>query len=200
MDGDAAPLGELCDIAERFEARLIVDEAHATGVFGEQGRGVAEWQGVEQRIAVRVGTLSKALGAMGGFVTGPKTLTDWLWNTARPGMFSTALPPAVCAAACRAVDLIEAEPWRRRQVLSLARSLQARLVELELQIPPGSVGPIVPVIVGTADETLQVAGALEEAGFLAAAIRPPTVPRGTSRIRITLTAAHTEDDLDSLAE
>ena len=110
MDGNPAPLPELADLAEEFDAGLIVDEAHATGVFGELGRGIAEWQGVEDRIAVRVGTLSKALGTLGGFVAGSSTVTEWLWNNARPQMFSTALPPAICAAACRAVELIEEEP------------------------------------------------------------------------------------------
>jgi 8-amino-7-oxononanoate synthase len=198
MDGDPAPLKDLCDIAEKHDARLIVDEAHATGVFGEHGRGVAEWQGVENRIAVRVGTLSKALGTMGGFVAGSALLTDWLWNNARPNMFSTALPPAICAAACRAVELIESEPKRRRQVLALAWSLRDRLADLGLETPPGSVGPIVPVIFHDVHETLRVAHELEATGYLVAAIRPPTVPRGTSRIRITLTAAHSLTDLDGL--
>jgi 7-keto-8-aminopelargonate synthetase-like enzyme len=198
MDGNAAPLKELCEIAERNEAKLIVDEAHATGLFGEQGRGIAEWQGVEDRVAVRIGTLSKAIGTMGGFVAGPKVLTDWLWNHARTQMFSTALPPAVCAAASQAVELIESEPWRRQHVVALAQWLRDELAQLGLNTPPGGVGPIVPVILGDANETLRVAQELEAAGFLVAAIRPPTVPRGTSRLRITLTAAHAKEDLQSL--
>ncbi len=198
MDGDTAPLAELVDLGARFDARLIVDEAHATGVFGNQGRGIAEWRGVEDRIAVRIGTLSKALGTLGGFVAGSEILCDWLWNKARSQMFSTAFPPAICAAACRAVDLIEQEPWRRAHLLALANSLRERILDLGFEIPPGSVGPIVPVIFGEIEQTLQVARDLEEAGFLVAAIRPPTVPQGTSRIRITLTAAHIEEDVESL--
>ncbi len=178
MDGDAAPLEELAGIAEKHDAKLIVDEAHATGLFGERGRGIAEWQGVEDRVAVRVGTLSKALGTMGGFVAGPKVLTDWLWNKARPQMFSTALPPAVCAAASQAVELIASEPWRRQHVLALAQWLRDELARLGLNTPPGGVGPIVPVILGDANETLRVAQEVEAAGFLVAAIRPPTVPPG----------------------
>lgn len=198
MDGDAAPLAGLCDIAEKHDARLIVDEAHATGLFGEHGRGIAESQGVEDRIAVRIGTLSKALGTLGGFVSGPKVLTDWLWNNARTQMFSTALPPAVCAAASCALDLIEAEPWRRERVLALAQAFREELKQIGLRTPGGGIGPIVPVVLGDAQETLRVAKELEDAGFLAAAIRPPTVPRGTSRLRITITAAHTEEDLQGL--
>ncbi len=198
MDGDPAPLADLCDIAERFEARLIVDEAHATGIFGENGRGVAEWQGVEHRIAVRVGTLSKALGALGGFVAGPAVLTDWLWNKARTQVFSTALPPAVCAAACRAVELMEELCDRRQSLLALAHLLRYELTKRGLEIPPDCVAPIVPVIVGDAEKAVRTARRLEQAGFLVAAIRPPTVPQGTSRIRITLTAAHTEEDVHRL--
>jgi 8-amino-7-oxononanoate synthase len=198
MDGDAAPLTGLCDIAEKHDASLIVDEAHATGLFGEHGRGIAEAQGVEDRIAVRIGTLSKALGTLGGFALGPTVLTDWLWNNARTQMFSTALPPAVCAAARCALELIESEPWRRERVLALAQAFREELRQLGLQTPQGGIGPIVPVVLGDAQETLQVAKELEDAGFLVAAIRPPTVPRSTSRLRITITAAHTEEDLQAL--
>src|SRR5690606_18740525 len=129
-----------------YDARILVDEAHATGVFGENGRGVAEWQGVEDRIAVRVGTLSKALGTMGGFVAGPQVLTDWLWNNARPQMFSTALPPAVCAAACRALELIDELLERRQYLFALAHVLRHELSGLRLEIPAGCMGPIVPVL------------------------------------------------------
>jgi 8-amino-7-oxononanoate synthase len=113
-------------------------------------------------------------------------------------MFSTALPPSVCAAACRAVELIELEPWHRQHVLQLAKRFRQALGQLGLETPPGGAGPIVPVILGDPEETLRIAQELEEAGFLVAAIRPPTVPRGTSRLRITLTAAHTDDDLKAL--
>lgn len=198
MDGDAAPLNDLANLAEQFDASLLIDEAHATGLFGEHGRGIAEWAGVEDRIAVRVGTLSKALGTLGGFVAGPTKLTDWLWNQARSQMFSTALPAAVCAAACAAVEIIEHEPHRRQHVLALAETLRHRLLELGLTIPDHGIGPIVPVIFRDVEQTLRIARELEEAGFLVAAIRPPTVPRETSRLRITLTAAHTEEDVESL--
>lgn len=221
MDGDIAPLKELCDLAERYDASLIVDEAHATGIFGENGRGIAEWQGVEDRIAVRIGTLSKALGTLGGFVTGSQELTDYLWNHARSQMFSTALPPAICAAACRAVQLMDYindlkvrglteetvdsdgaklvdEMLERRQwLLALSHLLRHEFTKAGLEVPHG-IGPIVAVIFGDAAQTMQVVQDMEAAGFLVAGIRPPTVPNGSSRIRITLTAAVTEEDIESL--
>lgn len=199
MDGDCAPLPELCDLAERFGAYLLIDEAHGTGVFGERGRGVAEWLGVEQRISVRVGTLSKAVGALGGFVTGSQALADWLWNRARTQMFSTALPPAVCAAAYAAIDVIEAEPERRRHLLELAAVLRRELRAAGFQIPAGCTGPIIPVILRDEERTLQVAADLEARGFLVGAIRPPTVPANTSRLRITVTAGHSLKDVMDLA-
>jgi 8-amino-7-oxononanoate synthase len=200
MDGDFAPLPELCDLAERFNAMLLVDEAHATGVFGAQGRGVVELQGLEDRIAVRVGTLSKAVGTLGGFVAGSQSLVDWLWNRARPQVFSTALPPAVCAAAAQAIEIIAAEPERRHRLLQLAAGLRSRLVAAGINTPAGAVGPIVPVLLQTPEQSMQVARQLEQAGILVGAIRPPSVPPGTSRLRITLCSGHSSSDVDRLAE
>lgn len=200
MDGDLAPLAELCDVAERHDAGVIVDEAHGTGVFGERGRGAAELCGVEDRVAIRIGTLSKAVGCLGGFVAGPRELCDLLWNTARPQMFSTALPPAVCAAAIAAIDAIEAEPWRRRRVLELADRLRAGLRDRGYVVPSQCIAPIVPVIVGEPKRTMQIADGLRDSGFLVAGIRPPTVPQGTSRLRVSVSSAHTEEDVDALVE
>src|SRR5690606_13303130 len=146
---------------ERFDALLLIDEAHGTGVFGEHGRGVAEWLDVERRISVRVGTLSKAVGALGGFVAGLQSLAQWLWNRARTQMFSTALPPPLCAAACAAIEIIETEPERRRRLLELATLLRGELQSAGLQIPVGCVGPIVPVILREEERTLQVAADFE---------------------------------------
>jgi 8-amino-7-oxononanoate synthase len=198
MDGDLAPLPQLCELAERFDAMLIVDEAHATGVFGEQGRGVAELQEVEHRVTVRVGTLSKAVGALGGFVAGPQPLVDWLWNRARPQIFSTALPPAVCAAASAAIEIIEAEPFRRQELLQLAADFRRRLVAAGIETVRNSTGPIVPILLRTPERAVHVARQLEEDGFLVAAIRPPTVPTGTSRLRITLSTGHTPANVAAL--
>lgn len=201
MDGDIAPLCELCDLAERFDAMLLIDEAHATGVFGEHGRGVAELLNVESRVAVRVGTLSKAVGCLGGFVTGSQELIDWLWNRARPQMFSTALPPAVCAAAIAAIDIIESEPWRREQLQTLAREFRHAMSSVPdaRNVRDTLPTPIVPIILNTPERATHIAGQLEERGFLVAAIRPPTVPEGTSRLRITLHCGHTEGDVHTLA-
>ncbi len=198
MEGTLAPLPALCDLAERNAALLIVDEAHATGVFGRGGRGVAELQGVEERGMVRVGTLSKAVGAQGGFVAGPQLLVDWLWNRARSQIYSTALPPAVCAAAAAALEIIETEPHRREYLLQLAGDFRRHLADLGIESVPNAVGPIMPVLLQTPDRAVQVARQLEQEGFLVAAIRPPTVPEGTSRLRITLSSGHTADDVERL--
>ncbi|WP_166824736.1 8-amino-7-oxononanoate synthase [Thalassoroseus pseudoceratinae] len=196
MDGHAADLRTLCKIAERTDAEVIVDEAHATGLLGENGRGVAELQGVTDRVAVRIGTLSKAIGTLGGFVTGTESLTDWLWNSARSQMFSTALPPSVCAAATEAVHIVQAEPERRHRVLSLANSLRSQLTNAGFSIPSGGVSAIVPVVIGDPDTTMQWAAELKRRGFLVGAIRPPTVPVGTSRLRIAVHADHTDEDIN----
>lgn len=199
MDGDVAPLPELCDLAERFDAAVIVDEAHGTGVFGESGRGVCEHLGVEDRIAVRIGTLSKAVGCLGGFVAGSQELVDWLWNTARPQIFSTALPPGVCAAAAAALEIITTEPQRRTRLRELADRLRSQLRESGCDIPAGCIAPIIPVIIGDPERTVTMSARLQECGFLVPAIRPPTVPNGTSRLRISLSCAHSDDDVDRLA-
>jgi len=195
MDGTIAPLTELCDLAEKHDANLIVDEAHATGVFGKHGRGIAELQGVEDQIAVRIGTLSKAVGVLGGFVTGPQSLIDWLWNKGRTQIYSTALPPAMCAAAATSLEIIEQKPQRREKLLMLGQSLRTLLEERGLETVTNSCGPIVPVILGAPEKTVSVAEKLQEAGFLVPAIRPPTVPENTARLRISLTCAHEEHDL-----
>ena len=199
MDGDAAPLPELCDLAERHDAALCVDEAHATGIFGPLGRGVAEWLGVEDRVAVRIGTLSKAIGSLGGFVAGERELIDWLWNRARTQMFSTAATPAACAAAGAALDVISREAWRREQLLARADQLRRLLDEAGIQATANCVGPIVPIILNDPRQAVRAAAALEERGLLVAAIRPPSVPQGTSRLRITLSCAHSEADVSQLA-
>jgi 8-amino-7-oxononanoate synthase len=199
MDGDCAPLPALCDLAERFHAILIVDEAHSTGVFGDHGRGVTEWQGVENRVTVRTGTLSKAIGALGGFVAGSPQLIEWLWNKSRSQIYSTALPGPVCAAAAAAIGIIEAEPQRRIELHERALEFRRLLRDANIETPAASIGPIVPVILQDPERATLLAGRMEARGYLVAAIRPPTVPHGTSRLRISLCAAHTADDLRNLA-
>ena len=200
MDGDLAPLPELCEIAERLGTSVIIDEAHGTGVFGKLGRGVAELQGVEERIAVRIGTLSKAIGSLGGFVAGSQTLIDFLWNKARTQIYSTALPPSLCAAATAALGIIRAEPSRRDRLHALATRFRDRLHESGILSFAGSEGPIVPIVLQQPEIALKVAERLLADGFLVGAIRPPTVPRGTSRLRVTLHSGLPDDVVANLAQ
>ena len=196
MDGDVAPLTDLADLADRVGAILLVDEAHATGVLGPTGRGAIEAAGLEPgRVHVKVGTLSKALGSVGGFVAGSRRLVGWLQNRARTLVYSTAMPAAAAAAASRALELIETEPGRREHLRNLAARLRADLHGLGHDLPPGS-GPIVPLIVGDSVKVTQASDSLRAAGCLVPAIRPPTVPTGTARLRISLTAGHQTADLD----
>lgn len=202
MDGDLAPLAELLELAERFDCLFLIDEAHATGVLGDEGRGVTDslppgsWP-VERLI--KMGTLSKALGAQGGFVCGTRRLIAWLVNHARPYIFSTALSPPLAAAARRAVNLVRQEPEGRRHVLALAERLRHELRELG-GIVGDSCCQIVPLIVGEARQAVALSRRLQEQGLLVPAIRPPSVPDGSARLRISVTAAHTEADVSRLVE
>jgi 8-amino-7-oxononanoate synthase len=198
MDGVQAPLRDLCTLARRHGAQVLVDEAHATGVFGRHGRGTAELLDVEELVAVRVGTLSKAIGSVGGFVCGSRTLIDWLWNRARPQIFSTAAPPSSCAAACTALDIIESEPGLRANLIVLSQQLREGIQELGLETIPGGSGPIVPVILNDAQVAVRVAEGLEQQGFLVGVMRPPSVPMESSRLRITVSAAHEPQMIDGL--
>jgi 8-amino-7-oxononanoate synthase len=191
MDGDLAPLADLADLAERYDAMLMVDEAHATGVFGARGRGVAEHLGMEDRIDVRVGTLSKALGSVGGFVAGSRRLIDWLVNRARPYVFSTASPAAVARAAIVALDFVDNEPQRRKRLLARAESLRGELVDQGWDTGR-SASQIIPIVVGQPDRAVAMSAALARKGLYVPAIRPPTVADGQSCLRISLTHAHDE--------
>ncbi len=197
MDGDLAPLDRLADLADRFDAMLLVDEAHGTGVFGPDGRGAASEWGVAGRIPVRVGTLSKALGSIGGFVAGSRRLIDRLINHARPLIYSTGLPPAAAASARVALRIAEDEPWRRERVFSLGDSLRHFLTAAGFEVRPSS-GPIVPVLLGDPERAIALADRLRGRGFIVPAIRPPTVPMGTARLRISLSAAHRDADVADL--
>ncbi|MGA2059010.1 MAG: 8-amino-7-oxononanoate synthase [Thermoguttaceae bacterium] len=199
MDGDLAPLKELADLARRYQAMLLVDEAHATGVFGRQGRGVAEHFGLEDLVHVRVGTLSKALGCFGGFVAGSRSLIEWLVNRARPYVFSTAMPAANAAAAMAALDIVENEPRRRVELLARADGLRAQLAAQGWNIGR-SASQIIPIIVGQPSRAVALSAALREKGLFVPAIRPPTVPEGEACLRISLTCGHTEDMIAKLLE
>jgi 8-amino-7-oxononanoate synthase len=199
MDGDAAPLVELAELAERHQAMMLVDEAHATGVFGKTGRGLVEHLQVEDRVHVRVGTLSKALGCSGGFVAGPQKVIDWLSNRARPYVFSTAGPALAVAAAMRALEIVRSEPQRRRIVLDRASKLRTQLQELGWNIGD-AMAQIVPVFIGEPAAAMRGCELLRERGLFVPGIRPPTVPAGESLLRISVTYAHSDAMLQRLAE
>ena len=198
MDGDFAPLGELVELAERHGAVLLVDEAHATGVWGTHGRGTAEFAGVEDHVPVRVGTLSKALGSAGGFVAGSAKLVRWLIHRARPYVFSTAPPPAAAAAATAALEVVRHEPHRREQLVARAEALR-RAISAQGWNLGNSQSQIIPVILGTAQRASAMAARLRRRGLFVPAIRPPTVPDGQACLRISLTWSHTPEMLAQLS-
>ncbi len=199
MDGDLAPLVELAEVARRHEAMLLVDEAHATGVFGPGGRGVAEHLGVEQFVTARVGTLSKALGCAGGFVSGSGQLIEWLINRARSYIYSTAAPAAISAAALAALDIAIAEPQRRRELLQRAAALRQRLAAIGWSLGR-SASQIIPIVVGQPQRAVELSQRLRRHGLLVPAIRPPTVPEGEACLRVSLTWGHTEEQVAALVE
>ncbi|QDV37119.1 aminotransferase class I/II-fold pyridoxal phosphate-dependent enzyme [Tautonia plasticadhaerens] len=199
MDGDLAPLPELVGIAERFGAMLLVDEAHGTGVLGPDGRGAASALGVADRVPIRVGTLSKALGSIGGFVAGSRRLVDHLINHAPTLIYSTALPAPAAAAARRALRIVVEEPWRRDRIQELGRRLRDRLRDGGYAVPE-STGPIVPVLLGDSASAVTLSLALRAERMIVPAIRPPTVPRGSARLRIGLSTSHLDSDLDALVD
>jgi len=202
MDGTIAPLADLCELARKHEAILMVDEAHATGVFGQRGSGLVEEAGCADGVHVRVGTLSKALAAAGGFVAGHAEMIHWLRHTARAWIFSTAHPPAVAAAATRAIALLAEEPYRRQEVRARAADFRQALTKAGITVPGDhhqDSTQIVPIVVGAATAAVDVAARLAESGFFVPAIRPPSVPPGNSLVRVSLSWQHTADDVARLA-
>jgi 8-amino-7-oxononanoate synthase len=197
MDGDVADLARLAQIARDYGALLFVDEAHATGVLGPRGAGLSAT--IPGGAQVIMGTFSKAMGGFGAYVAGSRALIDWLLNAASGFVFSTALPPAVLGAIDAALDLVPQMEEERTHLARLADRLRAGLAQLGLD-HGASATQIVPAVIGGEAEALRLAASLEARGFLAAAIRPPTVPPGTSRLRLALRAAHSEADIDSLIE
>ena len=195
MDGDLCPLPELIAIAEEFECMLLVDEAHATGVMGNNGGGCVEYFDCTGKQLIQIGTLSKALGSLGGYVAGSASLIDFLRNRAASWIYTTALSPADTAAATEAIKIIDREPQRRKQLWQNIDYLKQQLVDLEL-LPSES--PILCLNLNTPQAALDKAQQLVDAGIFAPAIRPPTVP--TSRIRLSLMATHERSHLDWLAE
>ena len=191
MDGDRAPLQGLSDLAERFDAWLMTDDAHGLGVLGN-GRGSAAEAGVAERIPLQMGTLSKAVGSYGGFICASKPVIDLLINRARSLIYATGLPPATVAAASAALEIIETD----RDLVGIPMERAKRFTrQLSLPDPEST---IVPLIAGTSEKALKISHLLEEEGFLVTAIRPPTVPEGTARLRFTFAAHHSEGDIDRL--
>jgi len=200
MDGDLAPLDSLAQAAQAAGACLIVDDAHGLGVLGATGRGCLEHFGLQPAaVPILVGTLGKAFGCFGAFIAADEEYIEWLLQTARSYIYTTALPPPVAAAARAALGLSVAEGWRRERVLGLAARLRAGCAQTGVPLLP-SIAPIQPVVLGSSVRALALSEQLFAAGFWIAAIRPPTVPRDSARLRITLSAAHTEQQVDALVE
>ena len=198
MDGDVAPIAEIAELARQFDAWTFVDDAHAAGVLGEDGRGTASDAGSDAA-QVTVGTLGKAFGSAGAFVYGSATLIQYLLNRARSFVFSTAMLPAQAAAARAALRIAAAEPERRRTLADNSRALRDALSRANVTVAATGDGPIVPVLLGDEARTMRIGATLARSGFLVGAVRPPTVPPGGSRLRITASAAHTQEQIDGLA-
>lgn len=196
MDGTIAPLRDITGLLDRYGAMLLVDDAHATGVLGPGGRGSLEHFNISHPAVITMGTLGKALGSFGAFITGSSALIDLMVSKARPFIYTTALPPSVCGAAIKAFDIVENEPGLRQRLWENTARLKEGLSRLGLDIL-GSETPIVPIKVGTAKKAVDISDRLLENGVFIQAIRPPTVPEGTSRLRMTLSASHTAEDIDS---
>jgi 8-amino-7-oxononanoate synthase len=200
MDGDLAPLPQLAQAAAAAEACLIVDDAHGLGVMGATGRGSLEHFNLDgEAVPILVGTLGKAFGCFGAFIAADTDCIEWLLQTARSYLYTTALPQPVAAAARAALAVSMAESWRRERVLELAARLRRGAAQAGVPLLP-SFSPIQPVVLGDSARTLAVSEQLFAAGFWVAAIRPPTVPKGAARLRITLSAAHSEQQVDALIE
>jgi len=195
MDGDVAPLAEIVELARRFRAAVMIDEAHGVGVIGPGGAGLAAELGLEHEIDVQVGTLSKALGAYGAYVAGSRTLIDFLINRARCFIYTTGLPPALAAAADAALEVMINEPARIARLHDNATYMRAALVAAGFELAP-TMSSILPVMMGSAQNALMMAERLFARGVYVIAIRPPTVPQGSARLRVTPTAGHTRADLD----
>jgi glycine C-acetyltransferase len=199
MDGDIAPLPGLVEVAERREAIMMIDDAHASGVLGAGGAGTVDHFGLHGRVDIQVGTLSKAIGVLGGFIAGPHHLIEWLQNRGRPYLFSTSAPPAVVAACMAALDVIRDEPERIERLWSNTRMFKDGLQSQGFDTG-ASETPITPVITGEEERTQAFSGRLFEAGVFTPAIVFPTVSRGQARVRTIVTADHTQDDLGEALE
>jgi len=196
MDGDMAPLPEMAALAKKYNSMLMIDDAHGMGVLGAGGRGTAEEMGLDPGdIDIHMGTLGKALGGFGAYVAGSRELIDYLINSARPFIYSTALPPSTAAAALAALDIVTGEPKRRERLKENADFMKNGLAGLGFDTGDTKT-PIIPLMAGSAERACSMMEALLEEGIFAQAIRPPTVPEGRARIRVTVTSEHSMDDLE----
>jgi 8-amino-7-oxononanoate synthase len=198
MDGDIAPLLEIMALSEQHRAAVLIDDAHGFGVIGEGGRGtVSHYQIAADKAPIVVGTLGKAIGTGGAFVAADELVIETLIQQARSYVYTTAQPPAIAAATLVSLDLVEKEQWRRDQLQQLIQQFRQGAEQLGLHLMP-SITPIQPVIIGEDKQALEIGARLEQQGILVGVIRPPTVPKNTARLRITFSAAHTEQDVDRL--
>jgi glycine C-acetyltransferase len=199
MDGDIGPLPGLCDLAEKYGAIMMVDDAHSSGVLGRNGRGSVDHFQQHGRVDIQVGTLSKAIGALGGYVCGTRDLIDYLYHRARPFLFSTSHPPSVAATCIAAFDVLEQEPQRIEKLWENTRFWKKELGLLGFNIggktTPASETPITPIIIGDGGRTMQFSRELFQRGVLATGIAFPTVPEGKARVRTIMTATHTQQEL-----
>ena len=204
MDGDIGPVDKLCDLADKYGAIMMVDDAHASGVLGRNGRGSVDHFHCTQRVDVQVGTLSKAIGALGGYVCGSRDLIDYLYHRARPFLFSTSHPPSVAATCIAAFDLLESEPERIERLWSNTRYFKEQLAAAGFDIggrsTPASETPITPIIIGDGKKTMEFSRALFDAGVMATGIAFPTVPEGKARVRTIMTSEHTRQQIDQALE
>jgi len=194
MEGDIAPLRELKELSDKYGAILVIDDAHGTGVLGKEGRGIAEHFGLLGEIDVQMGTLGKALGIMGAFVAGEAVLVEYLLNRARTFMYTTSLPPVVVGLVKEALRILKEEPWRREKLWENTRLFREGVKRLGFRVLGET--PIVPVVIGDDELTMRLSAALFEKGIYVQGIRPPTVPPGTSRLRFSISALHSESDIE----
>jgi len=200
MDGDLAPLNELANLAENNNATLMIDDAHGVGVLGEKGKGIIEHFGIKNnQVPILVGTLGKAFGTAGAFVAGSEELIETLIQKSRSYIFTTAMPAAVAAATRKSLQVVAEEYWRREKLQSLIRQFRTGASELGFELI-NSITPIQPLLIGSSEKALALSEKLLEKNILISAIRPPTVPEGTARLRVTFSATHTEEHVEKLLD